>query len=257
MTGVRRTVRLLALLLLLVGFALPGTAGRPVLGAACSIGSPINLGESFERNASNSQILLVGTVVQERSIPRPPNTTQIWESVIAPQAMLRGDALEEPLRIPYIGFLGGDCSGGPRLEVGERVLLPIYWGNPSYGDGSSAWQLQGIYSKVVFEDGTAYLESALDRHRLGDLESVVRMAGDAVGASEAQIEAAIAAATAIDTGVDGTTDSATDAAQTGGQDSAEDDRLLRVGLGLLFAAIVLAAVVVGRRVWGTRRHISG
>lgn len=142
----------------------------------------------------NAPILIIGIVTSEKQIPRPPNTTAMWESVIVAEAILKGEVPDEPLRIPYIGFLGADCSGGPRLQEGERVMVPLYWGGVSYAPGEEAWQLHGIFSKVLFEDGQATLEWWSGSAPLGTRDDVIRLYGENAGADESRIEAAIDAA---------------------------------------------------------------
>jgi hypothetical protein len=189
-----RTARFLVLALVASMLLLALTTGPARRAeAACSIGATDyhRAGLNAFSHAAN---VVLGTVASERSIPRPPNTQEAWESVVVVEVVLKGDVGDEPLRIPYIGFLGGDCSGGPRLRVGERVLIPVFWGQPSYGDGEEGWQLHGIFSKVLFDDGLASLEWSEGREALGDAEDVVRSYGEAAGATDVQIEAAIAAA---------------------------------------------------------------
>ena len=194
-TTKRMTLRVavLGVVLAVLLAALPGTIGPAQVRASttCSIGTPVDFEASLKRSVAVSQVLFVGTVTRERTIGNG------WsESVVRPDAVLRGDVPAQGVVIPFLGQLGADCSGGPHLREGERVLLPIYWGRPSYGDGTNAWQLTGIFSKVLIEDGEAILESELGRHPLGDIETVIRTYGSAVGAGETQIQAAIAAANA-------------------------------------------------------------
>lgn len=194
MTALRVSVAVLASMLAAL-VALAGASSPRPAAATCSIGSPIDYEGAFTRSVSNSQLLFVGTVASERSLPRPPQVTPMWESVVMPEAMLKGDAPGGPIMMPHLGRLGGDCSGGPRLLAGERVLLPVYFGRLSY-DGSQGWQLNGIFSKVLIEGDQAFLESVLGRHPLGDIEGVIRTFGATAGATDAQIDAAILAALA-------------------------------------------------------------
>ena len=218
-------------LALAAALAVPAVAlapgGNQAAEAVCSIGAT-DYADAAMTTLPRTQLLLVGTVTDERSIRR--GTRTFYESVVEPQVMLKGEAPDEPIVLPFLGHLGADCSGGPRLLKGERVLLPVYWGRASYGDGESAWQLTGIFSKVALQDGVATLQWHLGSERLGESEDIIRTYGEAVGATDGQIEAAIAAALTPD--------------GAGAGDSTRRIVALAVTAG---AVIVIAAGVLRRR----------
>ena len=109
--GVRVSVVVLACAVVALAVFAPATA-RPA--AACSI-----VQTDLETTAAEAEIVIVGQVIAESMVdPRWPS----FESTIRVAAVLRGD-LELEITLSPLGFLGADCSGGPRLPVGERVLL--------------------------------------------------------------------------------------------------------------------------------------
>lgn len=102
----------------LAAFA-PGAAERAL---ACSIGPG-----SLESSAEYADLIIVGEVVAEE--PGGPYDT--YSSTIRVAATFRGET-DEMLRLENLGYLGADCSGGPRLPEGERVLLfLIHYRSPS------------------------------------------------------------------------------------------------------------------------------
>jgi hypothetical protein len=220
------------------------TLTMPPSAYACSIGSTGSYARYGLDMAVRTPHLLVGTVSSERSMPRPPNTSPMWESVVTVDAVLKGDDPGAPLVIPYIGFLGADCSGGPRLRQGERVLLAVFRGKPSYGDGAEHWQISGGFGKVLIEDGGATLEWTAGTEALGPADDVVREYGMRAGATNDQIDAAIAAVNAPIVPVT--------AGAGGGSTAAAPEKGLngpvwpRTGLALAVAAVALGAFVVIR-----------
>ncbi len=66
---------------------------------------------------------------------------------------------------------------------------------PGSGGGSIdyAWQLNGIYAKVLLQDGQAYAQGAAAAEPLGAAESVIRRLGLVAGADQSQIAAATSA----------------------------------------------------------------
>jgi hypothetical protein len=178
--------------------AILALAADPVtqVSATCSIGGPPDqYSASFVRNVYQTQLLLVGVVTDESTMRVGPNT--LYKSEVMPEVMLKGDAPDEPLAIPFLGHLGADCSGGPRLKPGERVLLPVYWaymGNQGDASIEYGWRITGIFGKVLLEGGEATLQWYLGSQPLGDAEAIVRQSGALVAADEAQIDAAVQAA---------------------------------------------------------------
>ena len=188
-----RVAVLTAALILALVFTVPAKEAF----ATCSIGGgPSDYHRYSQQAVDTAPFVFIGTVVGERSLQGGPNTTSIWESVVVPKAMLKGDLTEERVVIPYTGFLGADCSGGPRLREGEQVLIAIYRGVPSYGTGEEAWQMNGTFSKVLLRDDVATLDWVSGSQSLGPVETVIREYGALVGANESQIYAAVEAANA-------------------------------------------------------------
>ena len=112
-----RQVLVVALLLGLAAFAVlaPATA-KPA--AACSFALA-----TLDEMAELAEIVIVGEVVTEH-----PVGPDVYRSTISVSATLKGNP-EREFTLDQLGLLLGDCSGGPRLAAGERVLLFLSnWG---------------------------------------------------------------------------------------------------------------------------------
>ncbi len=197
MRTTRRSARIRLVLAGAIAASLVAVAAfRTQTVSACSIGSPLNVADSLDRSVATSQLFILGTVTNEREMARL-GTVTYYESTVTPDVVLKGEVPAGPITIPWLGQLSGDCSGGPHLKKGERVLLPLYWADTARsGDGSIdyAWQLNGLYAKVLLQDGQAYAQGALGGEPLGDSDSTIRQLGAIAAADSAQIDLAIAAA---------------------------------------------------------------
>ena len=144
MTG-RVFVAALVLTLVAVGVIAPATA-KPV--AACSFGPPGDPLSALDQAANGSEIVIVGEVIDERVIERVISSREIHESRVRVRAVLKGNPERELVFSP-IGFLGTDCSGGPRLPAGERVLLFLH----QYGGEFRVHSYE--FGKYVLKEGEA------------------------------------------------------------------------------------------------------
>jgi len=88
--------------------------------SACSL-RYIEPADRLARFSEWSEAIVVGEVVDEVRVPHP-GTWPRYESRIEVVATLAGEVPEE-IVLRDLGQLGADCSGGPRLVEGERVLL--------------------------------------------------------------------------------------------------------------------------------------
>lgn len=228
--------------LLLLATLLPGhPMHRAGTAHACSIAS-IDVRESMLRRAPLSDLVIIGTVTDERTYGRAGDST-LYVSTVRTDAMLKGEADAESISIPLLGQLGGDCSGGPRLREGERVLLLLDWQYTARsGDGSIeyAWQFQSIFGKVLIAEGTAIAQEIHTSEPLGEANATIRAFGEAVGAGESRIEAVIIAANA---------DEAT-LASGRLQDGGSDNRAWAIPLTV---AVMALAALIGARRWWRRR----
>ena len=115
----RAFVAALLLTLVTVGTFTP-TAAKPA--AACSYGLPDDLLSALDQATNGAAIVVVGEVIDERTIEQVP-FREAYESTVRVVVAFKGSP-EREITLAPLGFLGADCSGaGPRLPAGERVLL--------------------------------------------------------------------------------------------------------------------------------------
>ena len=160
-----------ALVLGLAAFAAlaPATA-KPA--AACSMG-PLTL----ERAAEVADLVIVGEVVSEQSV-----SPQLYTSTIGVSATLKGDS-EREFTLERIGQLYPDCSGGPRLAAGERVLLFL---NGGRGQLQVTGYEGGKYVLSETKAMTAWEDTAIP------VEDALRRVAAITGAAPGQLDAALA-----------------------------------------------------------------
>ena len=192
-TGMKTSAAAL-FLLLLAPFLAPMTPAY-----ACSIGdfgTPERQREKLLKSLDNADLVLVGTVTDERSIGTL-GRNDAYESTVTADAVLAGDAAGATVVVGRIAFDSASCTGGPRLREGERVLLALDRGFIE-SDGGAAnrdiWRLHHFLGKVRLDDGEAVSQYATDGVSLGEPEGLIRDYGAALGSSDAQIDAAVAAA---------------------------------------------------------------
>ncbi len=119
----------------------------------------------------------MGEVISERaSAPGP------YESTIAIGATLKGSSTPE-LTLNELGFLDADCSGGPRLAAGERVLLFLYSGR---GQLQVTGYEGGKYVLSKTEAVSAWHDKAIA------VDDALRRVAAVTGAPPHQLDAAIA-----------------------------------------------------------------
>ena len=178
-----------------VTLALTGVAPRNAY--ACSLAPP-DKNDPLKYVLEDASLVIVGRVVDERATGGVSGE-KAYESRVTPDAVLRGSAPNGDIVLPRLNTLGADCSGGPRLPEGERVLLFLYktsMFDPQTGrNQQDVWQIGLVGGKVVIESGAAYVEVFDQRIRLGETEPAIRDIASRVGASQAQADAAVAAAT--------------------------------------------------------------
>jgi hypothetical protein len=172
---------------------------------ACSGDGPLLPSERFaELNASNAGagvLVVLGEVISEHRIDpqRRPILVpeQSYVSEVKIELVLAGKAGEETLEVGPNGYGAPDCSGGPRLLPGEKVILFLRPINPSYTRtidqqpaDSGAWQTGQLNEPILFDGPSAYYIGwgrfvsspngpAIDsRARVGDSAEVLRLALD-------------------------------------------------------------------------------
>lgn len=220
-------VRLLpASLLAVLAVLLASGLAQPRPALACSLA-----GVQLDLAAELAEIVIVGEVTAERVIEP---TYPTYESTIRPAAVLKGAPPGE-LVISPLGYLGPDCSGGPRLAVGERVLLFV-------GRGIIGTQGDGDLQVVGYEDGKYALENGYAKIASHEqpipAEQAIRQVAAITGAPEEQVAAALAFAR----GEAAPTPSVeAEPIATPSEDADEDFPWLVVGLSSAAGAAVLLA----------------
>lgn len=167
-----------------LGVGLAVLAQHTVPAAACSIAP-----STLQSNADHAQLIIVGQVVAERPLsPSLAAGYEAYESTIHVAAILKGDATSQ-LTLGPLGFLGPDCSGGPRLQVGERVLL--FLSSPQRLQPGSAPQVFGYEGgKYLLTNGTATSQYAEPRTMPAD--QALRQVASITGVPTVQLDAALA-----------------------------------------------------------------
>lgn len=210
---------------LVVGF------GQPPQASACSL-APLDL----ENVADIAEIVIVGEVTAERIIEP---TSPTYESTVRPAAVLKGAPPGEIVISP-LGYLGADCSGGPRLAAGERVLLFV-------GRGMVGGQAQGELQVVGYEAGKYALHDGLAMQPYTGssmpADQAIRQVATITGASEDQVVAAIAFAQGDPTAEP---PAQAEPVTRPSEDGNGDVALLAIGLA---SAGALALVLFGVAVW--------
>ena len=156
----------------------PATA-KPA--AACSI-----LRVDLDIAAEEAEIVIVGEVIRERTIERVVFSREAYESTVGVHATLKGN-LEREITFSPLGFLGADCSGGPRLPAGERVLLFITEFNGEL--------LVYAAAKYVLANGEAIRQFAVADSLPGPpipADEALRRVAAITGATDEQLDAALA-----------------------------------------------------------------
>lgn len=173
--GVR--ISIVAAICAVVSLALfaPATA-KPA--AACTI-LRVDLGTAAEE----AEIVIVGEVIHERTVERP-FSGEAYESTVRVHVALKGNP-EREITFSDLGFLGPDCSGGPRLPAGMRVLLFIEEYNGQFHPG---------YEKYVLANGEARAQFAVADSQLGPpipADDALRRVAAITGATDEQLAAAL------------------------------------------------------------------
>lgn len=172
MMAVRLAVAALFGALVLAGALAPQTAQHA---AACSF-ARVTLDDA----ATHAKMAILGEVTDEEYLGEPGHGHP-YKSTVRVVATLKGDAPRE-LTLNPLGFLGSDCSGGPRLREGERVLLFL---SPWRGDLTIWGYTQGKY---VLASGMAETASGLPI----PVEEAIRRVATITGAPQDQLDAALA-----------------------------------------------------------------
>jgi hypothetical protein len=173
-------VFVLALVCAVVALAVfaPATA-KPA--AACTI-----LRVDLDTAAEEAKIVIVGEVIHERTIERVVFSREAYESTVGVRVALKGNP-EREITFSPLGFLGADCSGGPRLPAGERVLLFI-------AEYNGELHIYG-FDKYVLANGEASRQFAVADSLLEPpipADDALRRVAAITGASPEQLAAALA-----------------------------------------------------------------
>jgi hypothetical protein len=129
----------------------------PAPALACVIGPVPQPAERFGPAASprvgSNGIALLGLVLDET-----PN--RVFVSQVQTVLPLSGEGITPVVRIGPNGFGAPDCSGGPRLLAGEKVLLFLgpsrTFGAPGQPNQYADWQSGQGGTPILFEGDAAY-----------------------------------------------------------------------------------------------------
>jgi hypothetical protein len=163
---------------------------------ACSIGTLPDQRAAVLSSFDGSDLVLVGTVLTERPVGMIGNY-QAFESNVKPEAVLAGDAPAGNLVVRQLGFVAADCTGGPRLEEGEKVLLALdrrLTGFSSGGLPGYIWVMHNFLGKVRIDGDQAVSQYAEAGVPLGDPPSLLRDAAAALNSDDRALQAALTAA---------------------------------------------------------------
>ena len=196
----------LAASLLLVGVSMIAAAFAAVTpmakaAYACSIGSfgsPERQRAAVLESLENSDLVIVGTVVEERRVGTSGNN-DVYDSAVTSEAVLAGEAPDSVVQVRVLSYDDVMCSGGPRLREGEKVLLALDRGATDLGgddDPGEKWRVHHFLGKVAIDGEQAVSQYASVGATIGTQESLVREYGAALGSTDKQIEDAVAAAIA-------------------------------------------------------------
>ncbi len=118
---------------------------------ACSLALSSDPGQRLRQNVEWAELIVIGTVIDEVQTTNFGNLHR-YDSTVQVGLVLRGDS-SNSIEILGLGALGADCSGGPRLRTGERVLLFLGegWGGP-------AWRIGPDGGKYLLQNGEAFVE---------------------------------------------------------------------------------------------------
>ncbi|MCH7812148.1 MAG: hypothetical protein IH958_05915 [Chloroflexi bacterium] len=175
--AVRLAVAALFGALVFAGSLAPQTARHA---AACSLAPT-----ALEGLARGAQVVIVGEVINERLVRDRPNSYNVYESTVRVEAVLKG-TVEPLVTLSPLGSLGADCTGGPRLQEGERVLLMFgefrgdsfvvghEWGKYVLANGEAQVAFQNIPPEPPIPVGEA-----------------LRTVAAITGASQAELDAAL------------------------------------------------------------------
>ena len=168
---------LVAMAALAPGLAKPAAACSPSYGHF-----------TLEDRAEQAEIVIVGEVITEQAIEDlydyPPS---YYESTIRIAATLKGNP-EPEITLSPVGYFGPDCSGGPRLPTGERVMLFL---SEYRGDLRMFGLEESKYTLVEGEAIIFYSEPTLSREPI-PVEDAFRRVAAITGATDEQLAAALA-----------------------------------------------------------------
>ena len=206
----RRSVSALRFLAALTLVVPALTATMPRVAHACSgVGVP----PPADRFVTGSEsvlpgpegIALLGVVIDETELDVPFNAAYL--SNVQTVLPLQGEGMGDVVRVGPNGFGAPDCTGGPRLFEGEKVMLFLY---PSRGvlgaEGDPAqfgdWQSGQFGTPILFDGSNAYYlswarfsvqgegPSTEQRFYVGESAEVLRLALDYFGVTPEQRERA-------------------------------------------------------------------
>lgn len=202
---------------------------------ACSL-APANL----EQSARHAEYVVVGEVTAEREnntgspLPTLPEYARSYKSTVQVAAALKGDP-PRLLTIDDLGQLGADCSGGPRLKEGERLLLFVsHYRSPVTGETDALYVPGYEGGKYALSDG--YARSTYAAPGSFPVEEALRAVAAVAGSSSAQLDAALAFARGEDIQAETTT-----------EDKASKPSATVIGLAAAGAVSIAGAGIVAFR----------
>ncbi len=192
-----------SLLMVILAASAVAPSARPV--AACSGDAPPLPSERFQPGSrlygfESGGIALLGQVLTEvpiRGLPTPVvgAPQPVFLSEVKTVTALAGSGATPTVRVGPNGFGAPDCSGGPRLLPGEKVMLFLY---PSQGilgvtktkGEHGDWQSGQFGTPILFDASDAYYlnwsrfstrgggTGGEQRERVGSAEEVLRLTLD-------------------------------------------------------------------------------
>lgn len=175
---------------LIAGLAWAGLPGRV---HACSL-APIQVTEEWVRGqAGQADLIVVGEAGAEWPADIGGRGQRYFSSVLV-AATLKGQPPESLVDVGPTGYLGPDCSGGPKPALGQRVLLFLRRGEPGPHLSHGVWAVspaQAGAGMYVLEDGRARPERYGSAGPEWDAGALIEVIADAVDADPAQTEKAI------------------------------------------------------------------
>jgi|GEM_PF-2919453 len=182
--------------ILVLALCVLGGAVTPTAVNACGLDFP-DPDERVAMFAEGAESVVVGEVVAEEA-DQSPSGGEAFKSTFRVVATLAGEPPTD-LVLANLGYLGADCSGGPRLREGDRFLLFLTTQRAApMGEGhlpTGEWRVDAVgMATFLLDEGEAWFtqrgepdedESAVSA------EALLREVGAALDSDATEVERAI------------------------------------------------------------------